>query len=444
MRRASLLTTVAACVLASFAYDGASAKSKARPAAVHRAHTKPAPVKRVTAKPAVVKKDVAAATPAAVTAPQALTPERLTTALDTLGLGVIEVLTTGKEPLANVAVSPASLGSVLALLDLGANPQMRAAIHKTLGLAADKADATADLEALRGVIAPLMAGKEGSPLTGASALVFSPASKPFPLAVMGLKAAGAEVSVEPLSDPATLDRINAFVKKATNGMIDKILDKAPDSDGLIALNALHFKDDWRHPFDPALTKDGEFALAGKKTATVPMMTSDTSPKLFRVDDKYAAVRLPYVTKGFSLVLLTTKDGTALAKDFRPALAWLTGEGFKEAAAKVILPRFSLSSSSDLLPSLDKLGLRPARLQPASLSGLSPSPQAIAMVVQKAVIKVDEKGTEAAAATAAATQRAIPGPATEIKFDRPFLFALQHEDSGVVVMTGYVGDPSKAE
>jgi serpin B len=438
MRRALLLTTVAACVLASFAVDGADAKGKTRATAVHRVVARPAPVKRVVAKPAIVKKDATAASavsaPAAAMAPPALTPERLTPALDTVGLGLLEALTTAKDAPANIAISPASLASILALLDLGASPEMRLALHKTLALAADKADAAADLEALRGLIAPLMASKEGSPLSGASALLFDPAAKPFPLAAMGLKAAGAEVSTEKLSDPAALERINAFVAKATNGLIPKILDQA--------LNALYFKDAWQQPFDPNLTKPGAFTMPDKKSVTVPMMNSAAMPGLMRTDKDFTAVRLPYATKGFSLVLLTTTAGAAHVKDFRPALAWLTGEGFKEGSVTVTLPRFSLASSSDLLPGLDKLGLRPARLNPKSLSGLSPAPQAIAKVVQKAVIKVDEKGTEAAAATVAATQRDIG--VTEIKFDRPFLFALQHEASGLVLMAGYVSDPSKAE
>ena len=458
MRRLSVLTTVAACVLASLVVDGAEAKTRNKPAVVHRAVVKHPVIRRpVAPKPllvngAPVKADAAASTsektPAAETATAAATPglapQRLTSALDTTGLGLLETLTTGKDAPANIAVSPLSLASVMALLDLGASPEMRLALHKTLGLTADKADAGADLDALRGLIAPLMASKDGSPLSGASALLFDPASKPFPLAVMGLKAAGAEVSTEKLSDPAALDRINAFISKATNGMIAKILDKAPEGAGLVALNGLYFKDSWLEPFDPSKTQDGAFAMPGKKSVTVPLMVSSPTPKFARMDDKFVAVRLPYGTKGYSLVLVTTKDGAAEVKDFRPALAWLGGEGFEKAQVpvQVTLPRFSLASSSDLLPGLDKLGLRPARLNSKSLSGLAPGPQSIAKVVQKTVIKVDEKGTEAAAATAAVAQRSLE--LTEIKFDRPFLFALQHEESGLVLMTGYVSDPSKAE
>lgn len=438
MRRPSLLTTVAACVLASLALGDAQAKGKgrSRPAAV------PHVVKTNAATP-VTKAPMATEKPAA-TAP-ALTPERLTPALDNFGLGLLESLTTAKGSSPNAMVSPASAAAVLALLDLGAGADMRLALHKTLGLAADKADATADMEALRGIIAPLMAGAEGSPLKGASAVLFDPASPPYPLAVIGLKAAGAEVTTEKLSDPAILERVNGFISKATEGQIPKILDKVPDGAGLIALNALHFKDKWEQPFDPKLTKDGPFNLAGKKTVTVPMMVSGSEPLDFLVDDKFAAVRLPYAHSGYSLVLVTTKSGTAEAKEFRPALALLNGEGFKHGPVKVTLPRFSISGGADLLPSLDKLGLRPARLNSKSLAGLSPAPQTIAEVLQKSVIKVDEVGTEAAAATSAQTQRGLPSASpTEITLDRPFVFALQHKDSGVVVMTGYVGDPSKAE
>jgi len=321
---------------------------------------------------------------------------------------------------------------------------MRQAVHKTLGLKIDKADATADLEAVRGIIAPLMAGQDGSPLSGASALLFDPSSPPFPLAVMGLKAAGAEVTTEKLSDPAIVARVNDFVSKATKGLIPTILDKAPDGAGLIALNALHFKDKWEQQFDASKTKDAPFTLVDKKTVTVPMMNADAQSALFKADDKFVAVQLHYVTKGYSLVLVTTKNGSAPVKDFRPALDWLSGAGFKPASVKLTLPRFSLAGTVDILAGLDKLGLKPARLNSKSLSGLSPAPQTLAEVVQKTVIKLTEEGTEAAAATVATTTRDIgAGGAQAVVFDHPFMFALQHE-SGLVLMTGYVGDPSKAE
>jgi serpin B len=72
--------------------------------------------------------------------------------------------------------------------------------------------------------------------------------------------------------------------------------------------------------------------------------------------------------------------------------------------------------------------------------------AISEVFHKTFIAVDEKGTEAAAATAVAMrttamrhQEPTPKP-TEVRVDRPFLYAIQHVPSGVCLFIGRVTDP----
>ena len=250
--------------------------------------------------------------------------------------------------------------------------------------------------------------------------------------------------MEDLSDPATLDRINGLVAKRTKGLIPTILDQPPTSAGLVAVNALHFKDRWRAPFDAKNTKTEKFQRVGGATVDVAMMRSASRPMMFRQDDRFLAVDLPYATAGFSLVVLTTKDKPAGPTDFAEASAWLTGTGFSESQGEVSLPRFGFSQASDLLEVLDKLGLKPARSSKTAFSGLSPSPQAIAAIAQKAIIAVDEKGTEAAAATAVVTARGISTSNVQMLVDKPFLFALRQDTTGLVVILGYVGDPTSAQ
>ena len=105
-----------------------------------------------------------------------------------------------------------------------------------------------------------------------------------------------------------------------------------------------------------------------------------------------------------------------------------------------MPRFSLGSSADLLATLDALGLKPGRVSAGALGGLSPAPMTIAQVLQRTEIRVDEAGTEAAAATAVTTTRAITTDFTKVMVDKPFLFALRDAASGLVLLTGYVANP----
>ncbi|WP_413991336.1 serpin family protein [Labrys okinawensis] len=347
----------------------------------------------------------------------------------------------GSDP--NPVVSPASLTAALAVLDLGASPKFHAALVKTLRL--DGVGDSGDLKSLRASLVPLIDGsKADGPLTGISAIYFDPRGGPKPAALDELKQAGVQADVRDLADAKTIDDINALVKDHTKGLIPTLIDEPLRKGGLVVLNALHFKDDWRTAFDPAQTAQKDFHRLGGGVAKVAMMQSGSGHWLARQDDRFIAVALPYQTKGYDLLLLTTKDKPGALADFAPAASWLTGEGFTESEGTVSLPRLSIKTSADLRGSLDRLGLDPAVRAPDVLSGFLTTPQKIDKVIQKVVITVDEKGTEAAAATAV-TSRSLAIPATfSFVADKPFLFALRDETSGQVLMAGYIGDAAKAQ
>src|SRR5262249_14943676 len=105
-----------------------------------------------------------------------------------------------------------------------------------------------------------------------------------------------------------------------------------------------------------------------------------------------------------------------------------------------LPKFNAASTARLLPHLDKLGLAEGR-SPTAFNGLSAKPVAITDVIQKSLIKVDAEGTEAAAATAVTVTRALVTDVTSMVVDKPFIFALRDDKHGLILLAGYVGDPS---
>jgi serpin B len=370
-----------------------------------------------------------------------LEPQAVLTAQAKLAFGLVRRLDQGKDE--NVVVSPASLAAVLALLDLGADKRMRRALHRTLGF--DRRSVTgaaADLEGLRATITKLTSAKsESGPLTLANAILFDPAAAPHRLALMGLRATGAEVGVADLSKPETLRRINEWVSGRTNGLIPAILTEPPRDGGLVALNALHFKDRWRVPFDASATRPAPFRTLDERTIEVPMMRHGRGKFLFRQDKRFVAIDLPYASAGFSIVIATTRDKPARAREFAHVAAWLGGDGFSESSGELALPRFSLSASAELIGALDALGLRRARTSPTSFRGLSPVPQTITRVVQKTELRVDEAGTEAAAATAVITTRSMPTDYVKMVVDKPFVFALRDGRTGLILLAGYVGRPA---
>jgi serine protease inhibitor len=360
-----------------------------------------------------------------------------------LGFDLLTQLAKAKGADPNPVVSPASLTAALAVLDLGASPKFHVALVKTLRL--DGTGNSGDLSGLRASLVPLIDGsKADGPLTGISAVYFDPRGGPKPAALDQLKQAGVQAEIRDLADAKTIDDINALVKDRTKGLIPTLLDEPLRKGGLVVLNALHFKDDWRMAFDPAHTAQMDFHGLKGGVAKVAMMQSGSGKWFARQEGRFIAVGLPYKTKGFDLILLTTQDKPAALAEFAPVSGWLTGEGFGESEGTVSLPRLSIKGGADLRASLDTIGFDPAARAPDALSGFLATPQKIDKVIQKVVITLDEKGTEAAAATAV-TSRSLAMPATfSFVADKPFVFALRDETSGQVLMMGYIGNAAKAQ
>jgi serpin B len=213
----------------------------------------------------------------------------------------------------------------------------------------------------------------------------------------------------------------------------------PDETGLVALNALYFKDRWKRPFDAKDTKPTPFHLVGGKTIDVPLMREGDGHFRFRGDSRFIAVDLPYASEGYSLVVITTRREPAAAKEFASVAGWLTGDGFFSSVGEVALPKFNASSSYDLMPSLKALGLKPSN----TLPGFARGQLRLAKVQQRVELAVDEEGTEAAAATAVTTTRASTSEFIKFSADKPFMFALR-DQTGLIVIAGYVARPQAGE
>ena len=98
----------------------------------------------------------------------------------------------------------------------------------------------------------------------------------------------------------------------------------------------------------------------------------------------------------------------------------------------------------LLPPLDAIGLAPARYSPTALEGFSDEALVISRILQRVELRVDEEGTEGAVATAAMSTRGIRLPDhIRMIVDKPFVFALRDEKTGLILFMGYVGVPPGA-
>ena len=252
---------------------------------------------------------------------------------------------------------------------------------------------------------------------------------------------GATVEAVDFGDPASLSRINRWASDATRGKIPKMYDALPPHVVVVLLNALYFKGDWRLPFDPAQTRPGSFETADGTQVSVPLMTRDLTVAHLE-DDGVQVVELPYGGGAFVFTAALPRLGESAA-DLAGALddatwadwtARLTGEG----RILVSLPRFRLEWERRLNDMLADLGMPSAFGAGADFTRLVPGGFWIDEVKQKAVVDVNEEGTEAAAVTGVVGVTSAP---PHVRFDRPFLFAIRERLSGTILFMGVVQDPT---
>jgi serine protease inhibitor len=157
--------------------------------------------------------------------------------------------------------------------------------------------------------------------------------------------------------------------------------------------------------------------------------------------RFAAIDLPYADSRFSMVLVTTTDAPAKPDAFAEVADLLAGNGLASSDVTIALPRFQAEQSHDLIETLAALGLASGLASADQLSGFADGLR-LGAVRQKIYVKVDEKGTEAAAATAALATRSVASGTLNLRFDKPFTYALRHRPTGIILVGGYVADPSK--
>ena len=248
------------------------------------------------------------------------------------------------------------------------------------------------------------------------------------------------------AEPGAVERINDWAARSTKGKIARLVTKLEPDDALVLANAMHFRGLWSRPFDPELTAPMPFRLQTGRTVEATGMRADDLSARYRESAGFQAVVLPYGDGGFALTVVLPRE------DLPPAAAlaglasdpsWLGGAGFRRARGRLVLPRLSLKGEASLLPVLRSLGLETALKDPDSFAGIAAPAPLLSRVLHRTQLALDEKGTEAAAATAAVmtTRAAVAEESFEMKVDRPFALAVRHLKSGALLFAAWVADPA---
>jgi serpin B len=248
------------------------------------------------------------------------------------------------------------------------------------------------------------------------------------------------------TEPARLT-INQWVSDQTEAKIPDLL--APGVLGpltvLVLTNAVYFHADWRTPF-AAMSQDGAFQTP-TGPVQVPMMAGADEAAASWTGSGYKAAALPYAGGTTSMLLIVPDAGTFDAFEsgltFDALEAILSTLSTPSSGVLLSMPRFNLKTGLGLKNTLAALGMADAFSGAADFSGIDGGRDLfISSVIHQAMVAVDEKGTEAAAATAVTFMRKAALMGESLVVDRPFLFAIRDDATGTILFLGRVVDPSK--
>ena len=253
---------------------------------------------------------------------------------------------------------------------------------------------------------------------------------------------------------ATLDDVNTWVARKTEGKIDRILDRLDENSAAVLLNAVYFKAKWASVFSKNATADADFNLTPAQKVSVPMMRQVGSYALI-ARQGYRAIRLPYEVSALGMIVVLPDAIDTLgnvnvrlgAEELLQLFAALRSPDARKSV-ELAMPRFKASFKAELVKLFQQAGMiRAFNAQEADFSGMtgrppSAAPFAIGQIVHRAVIDVMEDGTEAAAATAVTVfAKSMPPRQPEVfRVDRPFLFYIVDDATGAILFQGRIVDP----
>lgn len=359
----------------------------------------------------------------------------------------------------NLVCSPLSLQYALAMTANGASGQTRQEIIDFLGYGEEGIDVLNEYS--KTLLEQLPAVDLDVTLKVTDALLVN---EKFPLLPSFKetveKSYYAAVDNMDFSDPEQIaSRINEWASRSTDGFIDKVLaasDILPDAVAYI-MNALYFKAKWAGSeydpmFDSDRTKPEDFHLSDGSTVKVDMMRNMRWHQYAEMDG-YKVLALPYANRKFYMyILLPDENDINGLVDKLQTTSWndILNSMKNDAEVYVRLPKFEIENKYELNDALLALGVeRPFQSGLAEFDMMFQPKDGyyywISKVIQKARIKVSEKGTEAGAVTIVEMPGESEGPGDEPKkvefyVDRPFVFVIGEKTSGTILFEGVCTRP----
>ncbi len=244
--------------------------------------------------------------------------------------------------------------------------------------------------------------------------------------------------------------INSWVENKTR---DKIKDLLPegsldDRTRAVITNAVYFLGNWTNQFNANVTQEDDFKISDKEAVKAPLMNLQKHFNYTSTSD-LQILQIPYKGDDLSMLVLLPKNNDLQSVEKELSVEnlnqWRTKMEDKEV--NLYLPKFKLETGYSLVGNLGEMGM-PTSFDPnsADFEGIDGKKDLyVTGVFHKAYVAVDEKGTEAAAATGIViTETSIEMPQETFRADHPFIFLIQDDKTGLILFLGKVIDPSKSQ
>ncbi len=358
----------------------------------------------------------------------------------------------------NLLLSPYSIQSALAMTYAGASGNTRAEMARVLHFAGEEDPLHRGFQTINHSLRSAAAASEGAfsfnvanRLFGQQGFTFR---TPFLNTVSNFYGAPLE-ALDFAQSVASARHINQWVEHQTQDRIRDLIDPSLLNldTRLVLVNALHLKAAWAKPFTTGLTKTRPFHLGNDLTADVRTLHS-VETHGFKEFDGFRAVSLAYRSGDLQLVLFVpdTTNGLAALEGKLSAETLDACRSLPRKELDLYLPLLKMAPPTlSLSRPLQAMGLKSAFDLPQGsahfdrMADTARERLKISEVVHRTFLELDEKGTEAAAATAVIMMRASAVPLKKptpvvVRVDRPFAFAIQHRESGACLFLGRVTDP----
>lgn len=253
-----------------------------------------------------------------------------------------------------------------------------------------------------------------------------------------------EVAALDFSRPDAAAVINRWVADKTHGMISQIVTPAGVKLSLLILiNAIYFKGTWTKEFDKARTAERHFYKLDGSNKPCKMMSQSGWYDYYE-SDEFQAISLPYGTGRISMYIFLPTSPSSI-RDFHKRITtstwqkWL--DGFHKVEGDVTLPLLKIEYEKELLRGLMALG--GDEVGGEDFIGIGAGPLKISSVMHKAAVEVNEEGTTAAAVTVVNMTRGRMRKRFALTVDRPFFTAIRDNQTGAILFTGLVLDPTQS-